>query len=114
MWRRANGDDDIDSLLETYLPHVLVWDLGWNPVGRLASLSRLAESASLVLALLADDFMRAQARAAEARGLLLRNTSIDDLVAALASAARGLSLTDPSLSLPATIISASPFGLFPN
>ena len=31
---QATGDDDIDSLLEVYLPHVLVWDLGWIRLGR--------------------------------------------------------------------------------
>jgi DNA-binding NarL/FixJ family response regulator len=74
---QATGDDDIDSLLEVYLPHVLVWDLGWNPVGSLASLSQLTEAAPPVLALLADDSLTAQAHAAGARGLLLRNTNID-------------------------------------
>ncbi len=57
---QATGDDDIDSLLEVYLPHVLVWDLGWNPVGSLASLSQLTEAAPPVLALLADDSLTAK------------------------------------------------------
>ena len=110
---QATGDDDIDSLLEVYLPHVLVWDLGWNTVGPLASLSQLTDADPPVLALLADDSMTAQTHATWARGLLLRNTSIDDLVAALAAVARGLSVTDPSLGLPTTTSPVSPFGPLP-
>ena len=87
-----------------------MWDLGWNTVGPLASLSQLTEAAPPVLALLADDSMTAQAHAAGARGLLLRNTSIDDLVAALAAVARGLSVTDPRLGLPTMTSPVSPFG----
>ena len=110
---QATGDDDIVSLLEVCVRHVLVWDLGWNPDGSLASLSWLTETAPPVLALLADEPVTAQAHAAGARGLLLRNTSIDNLVAALPAVARGLSVTDSSLGPPTTTIPVSPFGPIP-
>ena len=97
---QAAEDDDINSVLEAYIPDVLVWDLSWNSVGSLARLSELPESAPPVVALLADDSMTAHARAAGAQGLLLRDSNIEYLVAALVAVARGLVVSDSSLAPP--------------
>ena len=76
------------------------WGFGWNVAGSLARLSELPESAPPVVALLPDDSVAAQGRAAGARGLLLRNAEIEILVAALGAAARGLVVSDPRLTAP--------------
>ncbi len=110
---QAAEDDDIDSALEVYIPDVLVWDLGWNPVGSLARLSELPETAPPVVALLADDSITAQARAAGARGLLPRNSEIENLVAALGAVARGLFVSDPSLGLSTAPLPISTSGSLP-
>ena len=110
---QAAADDDIVSVLEVYIPDVLVWDLGWNSVESLARLSELPESAPPVVALLVDDSNTAQARAAGARGLLLRNSNIENLVAALGAVARGLVVSDPSLAPPTASLSIATSGSLP-
>ena len=97
---QAAEDEDLDSILEVYEPDVLVWDFGWNPVGSLTRLSELPESAPPVVALLPDDSITAQTRAAGARGLLLRSSDIENLVAALVAVAQGLVVSDSSLAPP--------------
>ena len=79
---QAADDDALDTGLQVYIQDVLVWDLVWNAAGSLLRLSALPETAPPVVALLADDSISAQARAAGARGLLLRNSRIENLVAA--------------------------------
>lgn len=110
---QAAENDDLDSVLKVYAPDVVVWDLGWNPVGSLARLSELPESAPPVVALLADDSITAQARAAGARGLLLRDSEIENLVAALGAVARGLIVSDPFLTPPMAPIPISASGPLP-
>lgn len=110
---QAAVEDDIDAVLEVYSPDVLVWDLGWNPVGSLANLSDLPETGPPVLALLADDSISIQARAAGARGLLLRNSNSENLVAALVAVAQGLVVSDPSLASPTAPTPNSTSGFLP-
>lgn len=110
---QATGDDDLDTALEVYAPDVLVWDLGWNPVASLARLSELPETAPPLVALLVDDSIAAQARAAGARGLLLRDSNIENVVAALAAVARGLVVSDPNLAPPAAPLPLSTSGPLP-
>ena len=84
--------------LDAYTPDVLIWDLGWDPTIALEQLADLRELKIAVIALLAEENHAAATWAAGARGLLLRNTNADDLVAALAAAARGLTVLDPALA----------------
>ena len=107
------GDDDIDSTVEVYSPDVLVWDLGWNPAGSLARLSELPDTAPPVVALLPDDSITAQVRAAGAMGLLPRDTNIENLVAALTAAALGLVVSDPNLIPPTSPLPTATSGPLP-
>ena len=110
---QASEDDDIDSALEVYGPDVLAWDLGWNATRSLARLSELPDTAPPVMALLADDSIAAQVRAAGAIGLMLRDSNIENLVAALAATARGLVVSEPSLTLPISPLPTSTSGPLP-
>ncbi len=106
-------DDELGSALEVYVADVVVWDLGWNPVGSLARLSELSEVAPPVVALLPDDSLTSQVRAAGALGLLLRNSDVENLVAALVAVARGLVVSDLSLAQPAAPLPSSTQGPVP-
>ena len=106
-------DHVLDSALDVYIADVVVWNLGWNPVGSLARLSELAEVAPPVVALLPDDLLTPHARAAGALGLLLRNADIENLVAALFAVARGLVVSDPSLAQPTAPLPSSTQGPIP-
>ena len=110
---QVSGDDDVDSTVEVYSPDVLVWDLGWNPAGSLARLSELSDTAPPVVALLPDDSITAQARAAGAIGLLPRDSNIENLVAALTAAALGLVVSDPNLTTPTSPLPTATSGPLP-
>jgi DNA-binding NarL/FixJ family response regulator len=91
---------DLPAALEVYQPDALVWDLGWDPATAIERLAELPEDAPPVLALLPDDSHAAAARAAGARGLLLREASGGTLAAALVGIANGLVVLDPALAGP--------------
>ena len=92
------GDADILAALEQYRPDVLIWDLGWNPDAALEHLADLKDYALPVAVLLADESLAAEALAAGARGLLLRNTDPALLATALDAVSRGLTVVDPTLT----------------
>ncbi len=81
-----------------YAPDVIVWDSGWDASG---GLERIAEAGDLgvpILALIADGAYAADAWMAGARGLFLRNTRIESVVAALSAIASRLVVVDPALA----------------
>jgi DNA-binding NarL/FixJ family response regulator len=88
---------------EVYRPDVVLWDLGWDPApdleADLAEIEELDEAGLPVVALLADDAQAPEARAAGARGLLLRSASTEMMLASLQAASQGLVVFDPSLAL---------------
>lgn len=99
----------LDLLVEVdiYHPDVLVFDLGWDPslppVTRpyleqaptsLNTLTELRELGLPVVALLPDETYAAEAWAAGAHGLLLRQAGPEKLVAALQGVMQGLRLFD--------------------
>lgn len=90
------GEVDWAATLETYRPDVLVWDLGWDPTPNLERLSGLRDVP--IVALLPDQAHAADAWAAGARGLLLREADAASLVSALKAVAQGLVALDPSLA----------------
>jgi two-component system nitrate/nitrite response regulator NarL len=103
--RQVAEDTDLLAALDVHRPDVIVWDLGWeptlatstSPTTRLERLSDLEGATPPVVALLPDGTHAAEARIAGARGILLRDTDAEHLVAALMAAAQELVVLDPSL-----------------
>lgn len=111
---RVATEVDLPAQLDVYHPDVIVFDLGWDPhlapaparsgsgsvIARtsLESLAELRESSLPIVALLPDESYTAEAWSAGARGLLLRNTDTEKLLAALLAVAQGLVVLDPTLT----------------
>ena len=93
---QAATNAQLSDVQQLYRPDVIVWDLGSDS-------SRELERAPFrdfnlpVLALLSDETDAADTWAAGARGLLPRNTSAENLTAALTAVAQGLAVIDPGL-----------------
>jgi DNA-binding NarL/FixJ family response regulator len=79
-------------------PDVIAWDLGWSPAPDSSTLD-LEEVDTPAVALLPDEEYAADAWAAGARGLLLRDADVENLVAALSAVAQGLVVLDPTLTI---------------
>ncbi len=88
----------LEAALDLSLPEVVVWDMGWEPSGALGVLANLREGLPPIVALVPNEGAAPAARAAGARGLLLRDVEVERLLAALHAAAEGLLVLDPSLS----------------
>lgn len=86
------------SALEVYRPDVLVWDLGWDADQALEHLAELSEGSPPVAALLPEETHTAEAWAAGARGLFLRDTPVSELSGGLQAIARGLVALDSRLA----------------
>ena len=95
---QVTGDEDLEPGLEVYRPDVVLWDLGWDPTPALGRLAELTPDGPPVLALIADASHAAETWSAGAQGLLLRETDSNLLLSALAAAAKGLVVLDPSLA----------------
>jgi two-component system, NarL family, nitrate/nitrite response regulator NarL len=76
-------------------PRAVVWDLG--PGAAPPAPERLRELGAPVLLLVADAGQAGEALGAGARGVLTRTTRAEELAAAVAAAAEGLWVLDPSL-----------------
>jgi DNA-binding NarL/FixJ family response regulator len=89
-------DADLPASLEAYSPDVAVWDLGWNPA---LAMERLAVTRGTLpsVALLPDETYAADAWAAGAQGLLLRDADVERQAAAVTAVAQGLTAFDPAL-----------------
>lgn len=94
---------DADSLA-VYAPEVVLWDLGWDPLGVPDALEGLVESGTPVVVLLPDATFAAPIWSAGVRGLLLRNADADRVLAALNAAVCGLAVHDPALAAPAAFV----------
>jgi DNA-binding NarL/FixJ family response regulator len=94
----ATAGVDLVAELDVYRPDVLVWDLGWDPTLGLERLADLNDARFPVVTLLADETQAADAWTTAARGLLLRDASAENLVAALLAVAQGLVVLDPALA----------------
>ena len=94
---QVGGDAVLSADLEVYLPDVVLWDMGWDAAA-LERLDDLPDAVPPVLALLPDESHAAQAWAAGARGLLLRDADVPRLVAGLIAVARGVAVLDQELA----------------
>ncbi|MBL8134839.1 MAG: response regulator transcription factor [Anaerolineae bacterium] len=92
--------DEIDLLdaVNVYHPDVIVWDMGWEPLGMIERVADL-RGRPLVLALTADRGAAVEAAPAllgsGAKGLLLQSASGEALCAALHAVAQGMVVIDP-------------------
>ena len=91
-------DEELNSTLEVFHCEVVVWDLGWDPTAALEHLADLPEDAPPVVALLPDDSHAADAWAAGARGLLIREVEGGRLFSAFAAITQGFVVLDRSLA----------------
>jgi two-component system, NarL family, nitrate/nitrite response regulator NarL len=110
---------DLLTEVEIYRPEVVVFDLGWDPSlttlrsasdqdttpTSLDNLIELSETDLPVVALLPDETHARQAWSAGARGLLLRQTSSEKLLATLRAVSQGVVALDPALT--ATVLPQS-------
>jgi DNA-binding NarL/FixJ family response regulator len=92
------ADSDLAIAFEVYAPDVAVWDLGWDPDISLERLAGLVEEAPPIVALLPDEVHTVDAWSVGVRGLLLREVTAEQLVAALRAVAIGLMVLDPVLA----------------
>jgi len=92
------GDINLVENMVVYAPDVLVWDMSWGSTGAIERLADLGDSGVPALVLLADESLASDAWVAGARGLFLRSTRIDNVVAALPAVLQGLVVIDPALA----------------
>jgi DNA-binding NarL/FixJ family response regulator len=100
------SDADLVATFEVYRPDVVLWDLGWDPTlapstelrTNLEQWADLEQAGPPVVVLLPDEAQAAEAWAAGARGLLLREVTAERLVATLSAVAQGLMVLDPTLA----------------
>ena len=91
------GEAGLSSALNVYRPDIVVWDMGWDPTQAFEHVAELEEVHPPVIALLPDEGYAADAWAAGARSILLRNSDATSLVAAMMAVAQGLLVLDPRL-----------------
>lgn len=87
-----------ENSLDVYAPDVIVWDVSWETETAVDNLRVLPEDAPPVLALAATENQANQARTADVRGILGRDSSPEALAAAIMALSHGLSVNDPALS----------------
>jgi two-component system, NarL family, nitrate/nitrite response regulator NarL len=90
---RVAADEDVATAVTTYLPEVLVWDLGWDPRADLEQLAEVSVEAPPIVALLAD-----ASDAVAAGGVALRDVEVEVLAAAVSAVAHGLAVFDPTVA----------------
>jgi DNA-binding NarL/FixJ family response regulator len=105
---QSAAGDDLSDLAAPFAPDVIVWDLGWDAEASLARMGGLDDAGLPVIGLLSSEDAAASAWNAGARGLILRQTEPDPLVAALRAAALGLVVLDPALAEAALVMPGDP------
>ncbi|GAB4443940.1 MAG: response regulator transcription factor [Anaerolineae bacterium] len=90
-------DSTLPDALEVYLPDVMLVDLAWEPAVGLDLLAGLQPLQLPTLALLPDEAAAAEAAALGITGLLPRDSTPAQIVAALAAIGEGLVVSDPQL-----------------
>lgn len=87
---QAAGHPELATDAQVYRPDALVWDTGWEPAVVLERLADLRSELPPVVVLVAAGAQAAEARAAGAHGVLLREVTAPGLAAALRAVAEGL------------------------
>jgi two-component system nitrate/nitrite response regulator NarL len=91
------SDSGVATALEQLAADVVIWDLGPNVPPDLTGLRAAVDAGHTVVALIADEGSSADALAAGAAGVHLRNGARDRLPLMLAAAAEGLIVLDEEL-----------------
>jgi two-component system, NarL family, nitrate/nitrite response regulator NarL len=95
---QSGSDTDLAAASAAFLPDAVLWDLGWEPAGRVEALSRFVdEGGPPVVALLATPSVAGEVRAAGARGLLARTTNGAQMAAAATATIQGLLVFDADM-----------------
>lgn len=92
------GETDILTEVNIYQPDVIIWDLGWDPTLALEQTETMRDLDLPIVALLPDQTPALQLWSAGIRSLLSREVNPQKLVAAVQSAAQGLSVLEPELT----------------
>ncbi|MSQ32514.1 MAG: response regulator transcription factor [Dehalococcoidia bacterium] len=86
--------------IDMFQADAVVWDMGWNTSVQMVSLEELAEpQAAHVIAMIPGPSFASRALGGHARGVLLRDASIDTIVAAAKAISSGLAVIDPDFVL---------------
>jgi DNA-binding NarL/FixJ family response regulator len=91
---QATGEATLVDDVDLYQPEVIVWDLGWDADALPAAFLEIEDP---VVALLPDEGLMAEAWAAGAAGLLLRDGDAEKLVRALQAVTEELFVVDQGL-----------------
>jgi two-component system, NarL family, nitrate/nitrite response regulator NarL len=94
---QAGSGEETAVWLDSYRPDVIVWDIGWTTEPGLAWLSDWPEGLPALLVLLDEDEIVLELWAAGARGLLWRNATAEQMVAAAQAINQGLAVLDADL-----------------
>jgi DNA-binding NarL/FixJ family response regulator len=99
---QTNSSNTLPDELDTYRPDIIIWDLGWEPEDHLGLLADVIgdedESGPAVIALLPDEEQAGGVWSAGVEGLLLRETSAEQLLAAITAVSQGLTVITADLS----------------
>jgi DNA-binding NarL/FixJ family response regulator len=107
---QTNSSESLPDELDTYRPDIIIWDLGWEPEEHLGLLSDVVgeedENGPAVIALLPDEEQAAAVWSAGVRAILLRETTAEQLLAAITAVGQRLVVITAELS--GQLLSAPP------
>jgi two-component system, NarL family, nitrate/nitrite response regulator NarL len=92
---------DLPTSAATFAPEVILWDMGWEAASGNNAVERLGDwedAPCPVIVMVQDAAQAVESWSAGAKGLFLRSTRIDSVIAALVPVARGLIVIDPALA----------------
>jgi DNA-binding NarL/FixJ family response regulator len=99
---QTNSSETLPDELDTYRPDIIVWDMGWEPEEHLVLLADIIgdedEAGPAVVALLPHEEQAAGVWAAGVRAILLRDTTAEQLLAAITAVGQGLMVITADLS----------------
>lgn len=99
---QTNSTDTLPDELDTYRPDIIIWDMGWEPEDHLALLADVIgdedEVSPAVITLLPDEEQAAAVWSAGVRAILLRETTAEQLLAAITAVGQGLTILTNDLS----------------
>jgi two-component system, NarL family, nitrate/nitrite response regulator NarL len=94
---QAGGGEETAVMMDSYHPDVVIWDVGWTAEPDLAWLSDWFETLPALLVLLDEADAVPELWAAGVRGLLWRNATAEQMIAAGQAVNQGLAVLDADL-----------------
>jgi DNA-binding NarL/FixJ family response regulator len=99
---QTSSSNTLPDELDTYRPDIIIWDMGWEPEEHLGLLSDVIgdedEIGPEVIVLLPDNEQAAGVWSSGVRAILLRETSAEQLLAAITAVSHGLTVLTTELS----------------